>query len=95
MLPTITPSLLPTSWDLRWWVFKSQQSILGQPEALAGEFYTVCLQVTKPEYWVTLLNVVLVPDMMQMLQLSHLVFSMMSLCQSTLLVGETEVSRVT
>lgn len=21
MLPTITPSLLPTSWDLRWWVF--------------------------------------------------------------------------
>lgn len=54
---------------------------------------TICLQVTKPEYWVTLLNVVLkVPDMMQMLQLSHLVLTMTSLCQSTLLVGETEAS---
>lgn len=43
----------------------------------------------------TLLNVVLkVPDMMQMLQLSHLVLTMMSLCQSTLLVGETEASQL-
>lgn len=43
----------------------------------------------------TLLNVVLkVPDMMQMLQLSHLVLTMTSLCQSTLLVGETEASQL-
>lgn len=41
------------------------------------------------------MNVVLkVPDMMQMLQLSHLVLTMTSLCQSTLLVGETEASQL-
>lgn len=39
MLPTFTLGLLPTSWDPEWWVFKSQQSILEQPKALAGEFY--------------------------------------------------------
>lgn len=41
MLPAFTPSLQPTSWDLRRWVFKSQQSMLGQPKALAGEFYSL------------------------------------------------------